>query len=366
MKKSIAIIGAKGLPAKDGISRVVECYLPYLIDKYDITVYCTKAYTDRESGDYDGYYEIVLKSIRNIRLNTLWYYVKACFHVMFCAKYDILHFHHCDSAFLYPILKLKYGKRIIVTTHGAFHDKLNDKWKKYEWYFKLQYNHFLKSVNHITSVSLEEKRKGEKIIGKSIEYIPNGIYTNEPISTQDVGKDYIFFAAGRIMEIKGLDLLLDACQKMNYKGGIKVAGDMTFTSVAYKKLIMEKAKGLNVEFLGMISDKSLLLKYLKSSTLFVFPSRIEALSMQLLEGVSMGTHTIASDIKANTDVFSEDEMLFFKSDNANDLKNKMEYALANPKEMDNFSTKAINSLKEKYTWDIIAKAYDKQYQQILK
>ena len=68
MKKRIAIVGAKGLPARDGISRVVECYIPYLTDKYDITVYCTAAYTPRKSGDYDGYHEIVLSAIHNIRL----------------------------------------------------------------------------------------------------------------------------------------------------------------------------------------------------------------------------------------------------------------------------------------------------------
>ena len=365
MKKKIAIIGAKGLPAKDGISRVVECYIPYLTAKYDITIYCTEAYAKRASGDYNGYHEIVLKSIHNTRLNSLWYYIKACIHALFCAKYDLIHFHHCDSAFLYPLLKLKYGDHIMVTTHGAFHDKLNDKWKKYEWYFKLQYNYFLKTVNHSTSVSKEEKRKGEKIIGKPIVYIPNGINISEPVSPQIVGQNYIFFAAGRIMEIKGLDLLLDACNQLKYQGVIKVAGDMTMTPASYKTKIMEKAKGLNVEFLGMIHDKSLLLKYLQNSALFVFPSRVEALSMQLLEGVSMKAHTIASDIKANTDVFSSEEMLFFHTENVKDLQEKIMFAMSHPTTMDALSTKAIETLKEKYSWDIIAKQYDEQYEQIL-
>lgn len=242
---------------------------------------------------------------------------------------------------------------------------MNDKWKKYEWYFKLQYNYFLKTVNHITSVSKEEKRKGEKIIGKPIVYIPNGINISEPVSPQIVGQNYIFFAAGRIMEIKGLDLLLDACNQLKYQGVIKVAGDMTMTPASYKTKIMEKAKGLNVEFLGMIHDKSLLLKYLQNSALFVFPSRVEALSMQLLEGVSMKAHTIASDIKANTDVFSSEEMLFFHTENVKDLQEKIMFAMSHPTTMDALSTKAIETLKEKYSWDIIAKQYDEQYEQIL-
>ena len=361
MKKRIAIVGAKGLPARDGISRVVECYIPYLTDKYDITVYCTAAYTPRKSGDYDGYHEIVLSAIHNIRLNTLWYYIKACMHILFCAKYDIIHFHHCDSAFLYPLLKLKYGRRLLVTTHGAFHDQLNDKWKKYAWYFKLQYNYFLKCANYITGVSKEEKRKGEKILRKSIRYIPNGINCDETVATTDVGRDYIFFAAGRIMEIKGLDLLLTVCHQLGYKGKIRVAGDMSLTPAPYKEQILKQAKGLDVEFLGMISDKKLLLKYLRDYLLFVFPSRVEALSMQLLEGISMKAPTIASDIRANTDVFSDSEMLFFKSEDAGDLCTKINYALSHPDQMTTYCEAAYARLLKNYTWDIIARQYDDEY-----
>ena len=365
-KKRIAIIGAKGLPANDGISRVVECYIPYLTEEYDITVFCTAAFTDRKSGHYDGYEEVVLSAIKDLRLNTLWYYIKAIWLILFRRNFDLIHFHHCDSAFLFPLVRLKYGKRLLVTTHGAFHDHLNDKWKKYEWYFKLQYNYFLKAASYITGVSLNEKRKGEPIIGKEIQYIPNGINVNEAVSSQYVGEDYIFFAAGRIMEIKGLDLLLEACHKLDYKGKIVVAGNLDFTPEDYKNKIMSLSEGLSVEYLGMIKDKSLLLKYLKDCLLFVFPSRVEALSMQLLEGISMKAHTIASDIVANTDVFSSQEMMFFHSNDANHLADRMKLALSDSSLMEEFAEKAYSSLMKNYTWDSIARQYSELYDKILK
>lgn len=365
MKKRIAIIGAKGLPANDGISRVVECYLPYLTEQYDFTVFCTAAFTERKSGEYDGYEEIVLSSIRNLRLNTLWYYIKAVWIILFRRNFDLVHFHHCDAAFLFPLVRLKYGKRLIVTTHGAFHEHLNDKWKKYEWYFKLQYNHFLKSAAYITGVSYNEKRVGEPTIGRTIQYIPNGINLNEAVSNENVGSGYVFFAAGRIMEIKGLDILLEALHKLTYKGKIKVAGSLEFTPEDYKRRIMTLSDGLDVEYLGMIKDKSLLLKYLKNCLLFVFPSRVEALSMQLLEGISMKSHTIASDITANTDVFTKEEMLFFKSDDAQDLAEKISFALASPGAMDQYANKSFESLTKNYTWNTIAKSYSELYNKIM-
>ncbi len=115
----------------------------------------------------------------------------------------------------------------------------------------------------------------------------------------------------------------------------------------------------------MIKDKSLLLKYLKDCLLFVFPSRIEALSMQLLEGISMKAHTVASDITANTDVFSSDEMLFFRSDDAADLCAKISLALSSPALMADYADKAYDSLLKNYTWDIIARQYSTLYNQIL-
>lgn len=129
---------------------------------------------------------------------------------------------------------------------------------------------------------------------------------------------------------------------------------------------MSLSEGLSVEYLGMIKDKSLLLKYLKDCLLFVFPSRVEALSMQLLEGISMKAHTIASDIVANTDVFSSQEMLFFHSNDANHLADRMKLALSDSSLMEEFAEKAYSSLMKNYTWDSIARQYSELYDKILK
>ena len=58
-------------------------------------------------------------------------------------------------------------------------------------------------------------------------------------------------------------------------------------------------------------------------------------------------------------------MLFFHTENVKDLQEKIMFAMSHPTTMDALSTKAIETLKEKYSWDIIAKQYDEQYEQIL-
>lgn len=363
MKNKIAIIGAKGLPAQDGISRVVEGYIPYLTDKYDFTVFCTNKFTNRKSGEYDGYREVVFKSI-NSRLNTLLYYIKSTWKLLFGEKYDLVHFHHCDASFLFPLIKLRYGNKLLVTTHGAF-TPLNDKWKKFKLYFYLQYRVFLKSAPYLTGVSKNEVKRTQNMLHKDSTFIPNGINTDESISDIDVGSDYIFFAAGRIMALKGLHLLLSALHKINYEKAIIIAGDISMAPKEFKDQIDALSQGLNIKYIGLVKDKSLLMKYIKSSKLFIFPSLAETMSMQLLEATSMKTPVIASDIQENRDIFNDDEVLFFKSNNADDLSSKISYALNNIDDMKERADKAYSHLVSTYSWDKIANDYDDIYNLII-
>lgn len=363
MKNKIAIIGAKGLPAQDGISRVVEGYLPYLTDKYDFTVFCTNKYTSRTSGKYEGYREIVFKSI-NSRLNTLLYYFKSTGKLLFGEKYDLVHFHHCDSSFLFPLIRLRYGKKLLVTTHGAF-TPLNDKWKNFRLYFFLQYRVFLKFAPFLTGVSKNEAKRTRDILKKNSIFIPNGINTEEPISGIDVGTNYIFFAAGRIMALKGLHIMLLALHKVNCKLPIVIAGDISMAPNEFKEQIKDLSQGLNIKYIGLIKDKSVLMKYIQSSKLFIFPSLAETMSMQLLEVASMKTPIIASDIQENRDIFNDDEVLFFKSNNVDDLSIKIEYALTNMDDMKNRANKAYSHLISTYSWEKISIDYDKIYNSIL-
>lgn len=363
-KKKIAIIGAKGLPAQDGISRVVEEYITHLVDKYDFTVFCTAHYTSRQSGFYNGYEEVVLSSINNKRLNTLWYYIKAVWIILFRRKFDLVHFHHCDSAFLFPIVKIKYGKRLLVTTHGAF-TKLNDKWKKFKFYFYLQYRVFLRSAPFLTAVSKQEAIKTKRYINKDSVYIPNGINADAILADGITVKDYILFAAGRIMALKGLDTMLEALIKAEYKGKVLIAGDITCAPNEFKNKIDALVSKLDVNFLGMIKDKSILFRYIKNSKLFIFPSTAETMSMQLLEVASLKVPVIASDIKENTDIFSENEMTFFKTSNPNDLALKIKNVLSNYQLAQNKAENAYESLLKSFTWSSIAIEYKKIYDLIL-
>ncbi|MHA1344450.1 MAG: glycosyltransferase family 4 protein [Promethearchaeota archaeon] len=359
-KLKIAVIGLKGLPAFGGAAAVGEAIIEQLKDEYDFTVYSISSHTDLKSGRYKTIcYQKVFKALPLKKINSLYYYIISALHAVFCGKYDLVHLHHRDAAFILLLLKLKY--KTIITTHGSFF--VRPKWIKYKLFFQINEKYFVKYADVITCVSRNEQRLYKNLLNINVHYIPNGINVLDnkiPIER----KDYIFFGAGRIIKSKGCEIMLKALNILHYSGKILIAGDLDQTP-DYKKEILNLAKNLNVDFLGLIKNKKDLLSIIGQAKLFIFPSSIEAMSMMLLEAASVKTPIIASDIIGNKDIFNEDEVLFFKTDNPSDLAEKIKWALSNYDEMLLKSNKAYMKLVQQYNWNIIADKYKKIYNELL-
>ncbi len=352
-KKRIAVIGLKGLPPYGGAASVGDNIIEQLAKEYDFTIYATETHTHHK-GDYKGAHQIVFRQFPIKKLNVFFYYIASAIRATFGRRYDAIHLHHMDAAFILLLLRLRY--KVISTSHGITYR--NSKWSKWSLpYFKL--NEWLQSKlsNHLTVVSKSlVPHYGKIVASHRVTYIPNGVTHIAPAELPTGDSDYVLFAAGRILPIKGLHTLLSAMHRLKYKGKIIVLGDCSQRN-DYKAEIFELAAGLNVEFKGLIKEKPILNAWIAGARLFVFPSTIEAMSMMLLEVASLRTPVVCSDIVQNTDIFEPDEMLFFRTASDTDLAEKLSWALAHPEEMKQFAEKAYRSLAEKYQWTIIARQY---------
>jgi glycosyltransferase involved in cell wall biosynthesis len=353
-KKRIAIIGLKGLPPFGGAANVGDNIIEHLSEKYDFTVYATASHTSHK-GPYKGARQIVFSRFPIKKLNVFYYYIASAFHAVFAEKYDLVHLHHMDGAFTLLLLRLKY--KVIATGHGTPYE--NGKWSRILYpYFKLNEWFQARLSNHLTICARYMNAQYAHLIPPArISYIPNAVKPIPP-ATIDLGaKDYILFAAGRIISSKGLHFLLSALHQTRYKGKLRVLGDYN-QHKDYSGELFELTKGLDVEFKGLIKDKSILNAYVAGASLFIFPSTLEGMSMMLLEVASLRTPVIASDIVQNTDVFAPDEVLFFQSASAADLAAKLDWAIDHPDEMKIFAEKAHQALLKKYQPADIARQYD--------
>ena len=360
-KKRIAIIGLKGLPPFGGAANVGDNIIEQLAGEYDFTVYATETHTSVR-GDYKGAQQIVFRKFPIKQLNVFYYYIASAFHAVFTRKYDLVHLHQMDGAFILLLLRCRY--KVIATSHGLTYQ--HGKWSKILYpYFKLNEWFQARLSSHLTVVSRSLTGHYARLVSpERITYIPNGI-TLKPLAAPapDV-KDYILFAAGRIIPTKGLHYMLSALNECGYKGKVIVLGDH-MQREDYSKELFALSAGLDIEFRGLIKDKDLLNGYIANAKLFVFPSTYEAMSMMLLEVAALQIPVICSDIIQNTDIFSPEMMLFFKSASSSDLAAKLGWALQNPDKMKTFASGAYETLLEKYQWSGICRQYDSLFKRIM-
>ncbi|MEI6489172.1 MAG: glycosyltransferase family 4 protein [Bacteroidota bacterium] len=357
MKKKIAVIGLKGLPAFGGAAVVGENLVEQLKNDYDFTILSVSSHTSPDKILFDGYKQIVFRKFSKGSLNTLVYTLKCLLHCL-THKYDLIHIHHASTGFITPFLRIR--NKLIVTFHGVHHYDDPKFSRIHNWFFRLSERLNIKFANKVISVSKPNADFIEAKYKRSILYIPNGISTN--IATygqlsQSKKGNYILFAAARIYDIKGLHLLLKALKKLNLDVELKIAGSLDQTD-KYKKEIMELAVSMNIEFLGLIKDKNKLFSLVSQARFFVFPSLHEAMSMMLLEVAALKTPIVASDIESNKAVFDETEVVFFRNNDVEDLTNKINFALTNEEELTKRMEKAYNKLAKDYTWNKIAKQYN--------
>ena len=360
-KKTIAIIGLKGLPPFGGAANVGDNIIEQLSGEYDFTVYATETHTSVK-GPYKGAEQIVFRKFPVKALNIFYYYIASAVHAVFRRKYDLVHLHQMDGAFILLLLRCKY--KVVATSHGLTYK--TGKWNKVLYpYFKINEWFQARLSNYLTVVSKSLTGHYARLVSpERITYIPNGITVAPVIAPAPDVKDYILFAAGRIIPIKGLHFLLSAMRQCNYPGKLVVLGDTTQME-AYTEEVYALSEGLDVEYRGLVKDKRVLNAYIAGAKLFVFPSTHEAMSMMLLEAAALQIPVICSDIIQNTDIFNPDEMLFFKTESSGDLAVKLTWALQNPDEMKLFAARAYQALLKKYLWTGIAGQYDALFKKIM-
>ncbi|WP_276168407.1 glycosyltransferase family 4 protein [Zobellia alginiliquefaciens] len=368
VKKKIAFFGIKYFPSRGGTSRVAENMILNLVNEYDVTVYCYK--NEKAKGHIKGVEVIEFPEIKLGSLGVLIYYWLCCFHIRTRGKYDIVHAHKIDSFFFLNTLS-KHAK-VIATAHEAPYKR--DKWGKIaKWFFKISEKRFLNFSGVKTAISKPLCEFYRDNAGVDVQFIPNGINLLEKVDYKAVDsfwpktlgtkEPFVLFAARRIMGTKGLHTMLKAYKKLNYTGIILVAGELD-NYPNYIKQIKELDKGLNVHYLGFVSPLSTLLALVERSEYFVFPSETEGMSIMLLEVASAGKPIIASDIPENTQVFTDEDVLYFENKNVDDLAEKITWAENHREDFELRGKNAKIKVEDHYTWDKVTREYSEIYENI--
>ena len=178
----------------------------------------------------------------------------------------------------------------------------------------------------------------------------------------------VFGILARLEDYKGHLYLVEAARLLKEKGRtgftILVAGTGPFAGRLARAVEEAGVKDV-VRLLGFRSDVAQLLNILDVQLNASYGT--EATSMALLEGMSLGLPTIASDYGGNPWVVQDgDTGLLFPSQNAAALARAMERLMDSPQEREAMGSRAQKIYEERFTGEIFAQNTENIYLDILK
>lgn len=371
----IAVIGPKGLPAKQGgIEHHCEEIYPRLVAQgHSVDFFARSSYTEStslQSYDYKGVRVISLPCLYTGSMDAL---LSSALGAIASTRkqYDIVHFHALGPSLFSWLPKFTTSAKIVVTCHGL--DWQRAKWGKVPGQL-LKYGEraAVRFADEIIVVSEDLRSYFQKVYNRDTTYIPNAascLAESDPEFTFGTSlgltqQKYILFL-GRLVPEKCPDLLIKAFQKLQPKGWkLALVGGTSDTAEYATKLVNMAANDKDIIFAGQLKGAQLA-EIIRGAGLFVLPSKLEGLPLAMLEAMQEGLPIVASNIPVHQQLMSEQRGLTFQVENLDSCINVLNWAFHHPEEMTVMAKNAQKYVKNHYNWDEISaetlKIYTKLY-----
>jgi glycosyltransferase involved in cell wall biosynthesis len=360
----VAFIGGRGLVSKySGIESYYEQAGHQLARLgHDVTVYCRSYFTPPMDAR-NGMRVRRLPTIRSKHLETFVHTLLSTAHAM-TADYDIVHY-HCLGPALFSFLPRLVGKKTVVTVQGL-------DWQRGKWGWiasrVLRLGEAaavtLPDATMVVSRTLQQHYR-QKHDHETI-YVPNGAtlaprrIPRKLAEWKLLPENYVLYL-GRLSPEKNCDLLIDAFRALNPRVKLVLAGGSSHSDSYVKSL--RRYESDQIRFLPWVSENDLD-ELLSNAALFVLPSKIEGLSLALLDAMAAGVCVLTSDIPENIEVVVDAGFTFRNGDQA-DLQQKLELLICNPELRRESATRGRERIRDKYLWPQIAHSIEKSYYGLL-
>jgi glycosyltransferase involved in cell wall biosynthesis len=199
-------------------------------------------------------------------------------------------------------------KKILFVTHGPSKADMIIQGFKNNVSVRLSYYIVKKISNHLNAhvvVSKSEKEELRKLgVDDRITVIYNGINIEEfdTIKKFDVNGSPSLFYAGRLEKIKGIDILLDAFNKIKKELPhvmLYLCGEGSL-----RTMVEEATKDISIKYLGFIKGKPLLELFM-SIDFVIVPSFYDAFNLVVLEGMAAGKPVIVSKNAGSSELIQD-------------------------------------------------------------
>lgn len=263
----------------------------------------------------------------------------------------------------FPEPLLFFSSRIITTVHDMSPWECADTMKTLsKWYFRLSWRHAFIFARRILTVS---KFSGSRImklahVNKNRLWLIRDGISGRKASQADVTHakekydlpDKYIMTLSTIEPRKNMSLLVRAYSELVDEGydmpDLVLVGRNGWKNEELFKSCSDKAKA-HIHMPGFIDNEETVGVY-GGAELFVFPSIYEGFGMPPLEAMKAGCVVVSSDAASMPEVL-EESAIYFKSEDADDLKEKIKYALSLDVLERNEYMMAGFGQADKYKWD---------------
>ena len=362
----IAFSTVKHIARGGGVEKYTEELGARLVEMgHEVTVYSMKNYGE-VLFTYRGMNIISVPCIPFRQMEKLSASQIAGTMISFSRWPDLVHFHSVSPGSTAWMVRLS-GKKTVIQMHGL-------EWKRTRWGKSGVYlHHFLEkwsllSKSHLTAVSKVQCDYFMQKYNVSTKYIPTGVDVKKKVDARGIldlelePQNYILFAS-RLVREKGAHYLIPAFRMLDTDFKLVIAGDVPHENKYKEELLTLAGSDKRIIFPGFVEGR-LLEELFSNASMYVQPSEIEGLSIALLEAMSYGLPCLVSDIPENREAIA-DCGLTFKSENVTDLKSKLSLMLSPGFNKKSSAEKAIQRVRNCYSWDAITREFNDYYHTIL-
>ncbi len=289
-------------------------------------------------------------------------------------NFDIIHLHGT----LIPVEPVfNNSLPVIFTSHGASKKKLDFMEAKTLHFFivKLLRKHLFKLEQEIVkksdmltavSNSCADEFRAYHSIKKEITIVHNGVDTNYFVPSKNISNLKSVLYTGRFEVFKGLSDLIECsgivCKKYPDVKFILVGSGTILDSL--KKQASKLKLEDNIIFTGSLS-KSQIIEYYQNATIFALPSYREGFPTSLMEAMSCGIPSIATNVEGSAELIKDGENgLLVPQKNPKKLAESIIYLLEHEEFRNRIGTNARDYIVKNYDWETITDGFEKLYHQL--
>jgi len=341
----VALLNDSFPPIIDGVANVVLNYAKVMTDEELAEVMvCTPEYPDTDYSVYP-YRVVPYQSFDTTRI-AMGYRTGNPFdirelHDMAAFEADIIHT-HCPvaSTYIARMLRAKTGAPVVFTYHTKFDEDIA-RTVKGELLQKETGRVLARNIEACDEVWVVSEGAGQNLcsLGYQGDYrvMNNGVdfskgrVDDEQVAAVTAGYDLpegvpVFLFVGRIIEYKGIPVILDAMSILNEAGldyrMVIIGGGADYdkyTSYAAKKGLMGTGVSGKVIFTGPIRDRDVLRAWNTRADLFLFPSTFDTNGIVVREAAACGLASVLIKGSCAAEGVTDDRNGFLIEKNASDL-----------------------------------------------